>query len=347
MWLLPNADATADAATASANLWKATNEDSPDIIIINNNNGTMPGPTHAGNAHESSHALVTTDIATASAKLPQANDDDSPKINNNNGNNGTIPKACMADTGTMAATKADVDTVKAAATAVRASANKATANAATVPIPVRASAEKALNALVASASIEKACKALAEGTSAGKARNSETTAVNVNNNIYHNINKHECAHEGSIKRALYAIANAAPLSDPSTFHSTNNGISARKAPTGANASTGANAKTSITNARAATANAATVEIADAATAAAIELTANAKAIRDGPTAKYPQDCLDVHVEKAIAAFKPSTSWVSFVTSVRGSVRGRGDLYPGVKALPHPAAHLLSRFKNSE
>ena len=48
------------------------------------------------------------------------------------------------------------------------------------------------------------------------------------------------------------------------------------------------------------------------------------------------------MEKAIAAFKASTSWASFVTSVRG----RGDLHPGVKELPHPAAHLLSRFQKS-
>ena len=57
---------------------------------------------------------------------------------------------------------------------------------------------------------------------------------------------------------------------------------------------------------------------------------------------YPRDRLDEHVEKAIAAFKASTSWASFVTSVRG----RGDLHPGVKDLPHPAAHLLSRFQKS-
>ena len=38
---------------------------------------------------------------------------------------------------------------------------------------------------------------------------------------------------------------------------------------------------------------------------------------------YPRDRLDVHVDKAIAAFKNSTLWASFVTSVRG----RGDLHP--------------------
>ena len=48
------------------------------------------------------------------------------------------------------------------------------------------------------------------------------------------------------------------------------------------------------------------------------------------------------MEEAIAAFKASTSWANFVTSVRG----RGDLHPGVKELPHPAAHLLSRFQKS-
>ena len=73
------------------------------------------------------------------------------------------------------------------------------------------------------------------------------------------------------------------------------------------------------------ANAATVEIAEDATAA-----------------KYPHDCLDVHVEKAIAAFKASSSLANFVTSVRG----KGDLHPGVRELPHPAAHLLSRFQKS-
>ena len=57
---------------------------------------------------------------------------------------------------------------------------------------------------------------------------------------------------------------------------------------------------------------------------------------------YPRDRLDVHVEKAIAAFKASNSWASFVTSVRG----RGDLHPGVEDLPHPTAHLLSRFQKS-
>ena len=132
------------------------------------------------------------------------------------------------------------------------------------------------------------------------------------------------------------MANAAPLSNPNTIHSTNNGTSAMKAPTGANA------QTSIMNACTATATAATVEIADAATAAAIELTADAEAIRDSPTTRYPRDRLDVHVEKAIAAFKVSTSWASFITSVRG----RGDLHPGVKELPHPAAYLLSRFQKS-
>ena len=39
------------------------------------------------------------------------------------------------------------------------------------------------------------------------------------------------------------------------------------------------------------------------------------------TGKYPRNHLDVHVKKAIAAFKASTSWASFVTSVRG----RGNL----------------------
>ena len=60
------------------------------------------------------------------------------------------------------------------------------------------------------------------------------------------------------------------------------------------------------------------------------------------TGKYPRGPLDVHVEKAIAVFKASTSWANFVTSVRG----RGDLYPGVKGLLHSAAHLLSRFQRS-
>ena len=44
---------------------------------------------------------------------------------------------------------------------------------------------------------------------------------------------------------------------------------------------------------------------------------------------YPRNHLDVHVEKAIAAFKASTLWASFVISVRG----RGDLHPEVKKLP--------------
>ena len=57
---------------------------------------------------------------------------------------------------------------------------------------------------------------------------------------------------------------------------------------------------------------------------------------------YPRDRPDVHVKKAIAAFKASISWANFVTSVRG----RGDLHPGVKELPHPAAYLLSRFEKS-
>ena len=61
-----------------------------------------------------------------------------------------------------------------------------------------------------------------------------------------------------------------------------------------------------------------------------------------PPMSYPRDRLDVHVEKAIAAFKVSTFWASFVTSVRG----REDLHHGVKKLPHPAAHLLSRFQKS-
>ena len=156
---LPNTDATADAATAPANSGKATEEDSPDIINNNNNNETMPGTTHAGNAHESSDALATTEAATASAKLWQAGDDNSLKINNNNGDNGTIPKARMANTGTTVAANRDVDTIKAAASAVRASPHTETANAATVP--VHTSAGKALNALAASASTEKARKRLA------------------------------------------------------------------------------------------------------------------------------------------------------------------------------------------
>ena len=69
-------------------------------------------------------------------------------------------------------------------------------------------------------------------------------------------------------------------------------------------------------------------------------TASTKAANAATAAEYPRDQLNVHVEKAIAAFKASTSWASFVTSVRG----RGDLHPGVRELPHPAAHLLSRFQ---
>ena len=48
------------------------------------------------------------------------------------------------------------------------------------------------------------------------------------------------------------------------------------------------------------------------------------------------------MEKAVASFKVSTSWSHFIASVRG----RGDLQPGVKDLPHPAAHMLSRFQKS-
>ena len=70
--------------------------------------------------------------------------------------------------------------------------------------------------------------------------------------------------------------------------------------------------------------------------------AAAPATAKDTTGKYPRDRLDVHVEKEIAAFEASTSWANFVTSVRG----RGDLDPGVKKLPHPAAHLLSRFQKS-
>ena len=56
--------------------------------------------------------------------------------------------------------------------------------------------------------------------------------------------------------------------------------------------------------------------------------------------EYDLDRLDAHIEHAAAAFKASGSWGDFVRSIRG----RGDLHPDVGTLPHPAAHLLSRFQ---
>ena len=73
--------------------------------------------------------------------------------------------------------------------------------------------------------------------------------------------------------------------------------------------------------------AATVELAKAHAATVTAPTAPTRDIEaTNNNAMYLRDRLDVHVEKAIAAFKASTSWASFVTSVRG----RGDLHPGVK-----------------
>ena len=54
-------------------------------------------------------------------------------------------------------------------------------------------------------------------------------------------------------------------------------------------------------------SATTVEVTEDATAAAIELTVDTEARRDDPAVIYPCDRLCVHVEKAITAFKASTS----------------------------------------
>ena len=58
--------------------------------------------------------------------------------------------------------------------------------------------------------------------------------------------------------------------------------------------------------------------------------------------QHPPDRLDSLIESASAAFVASDSWGSFIRSIRG----RGDLHPDVAKLPHPAAHLLSRFQKS-
>lgn len=57
---------------------------------------------------------------------------------------------------------------------------------------------------------------------------------------------------------------------------------------------------------------------------------------------YEPDRLDAHIEKAAKAFVEAPSFGDFIRKVRG----RGDLHPDVGALPHPAAHLLSRYQKS-
>ena len=58
--------------------------------------------------------------------------------------------------------------------------------------------------------------------------------------------------------------------------------------------------------------------------------------------QYTCDRLDAHIENATTAFKKASSWGDFIRSIRG----KGDLYPNVGSLNHPAAYLLSRIQKS-
>ena len=55
---------------------------------------------------------------------------------------------------------------------------------------------------------------------------------------------------------------------------------------------------------------------------------------------FPRDQLDAHINRAATRFQRAMSWSDFVRMSRG----RGDLCPGINALPHPAAHLLGRYQ---
>jgi len=57
---------------------------------------------------------------------------------------------------------------------------------------------------------------------------------------------------------------------------------------------------------------------------------------------YPRDDLDDLVAQATDAFKAAPSWEAF----NREMRGKGDLHPDVKDIPHPAAHLLHRYQRS-
>ena len=55
---------------------------------------------------------------------------------------------------------------------------------------------------------------------------------------------------------------------------------------------------------------------------------------------YEPDRLDELIQTTVKQFSTSSSWGDFIRSVRG----RGDLHPDIANIPHPAAHLLSRFQ---
>ena len=55
---------------------------------------------------------------------------------------------------------------------------------------------------------------------------------------------------------------------------------------------------------------------------------------------YKPDCLDDLIQTTSQQFSSSSNWGDFIRTVGG----RGDLHSDIANIPHPAAHLLSRFQ---
>ena len=60
------------------------------------------------------------------------------------------------------------------------------------------------------------------------------------------------------------------------------------------------------------------------------------------TYSYSRDDLDDLIAQAADAFTVAPSWEAFIRDMRG----KGDFHPGVKDIPHPAAHLLHQYQRS-
>ena len=56
--------------------------------------------------------------------------------------------------------------------------------------------------------------------------------------------------------------------------------------------------------------------------------------------QYEPNRLDNLIQTTAQQFSSSSSWGNFIHTARG----RGDLHPDISNIPHPAAHLLSRFQ---